>query len=134
MLLNADTVDNEEEALRKLLAALDDEQKHIAWKEIDKRIRDPDTYATLNWFFICGLHHFYLGKYLRGTINLLLFLAGVIGFLTAHVLTGVLLIATVTVIELYALFRSQVIVKDYNNRETRKVLDRLTGSARTGNY
>lgn len=129
MFLHTPEVDAEEERLRGVLAGLDERVRKTAYLRIGERIRDPDTYATLNWFFICGLHHFYLGKYVRGGLNLLLFAFGALALFTGQVFSGLVLITLVSAVELYALFRSQVIVKDHNNRETQAVLEELAGQA-----
>ena len=61
-MLDKNAVDNEEEALRSEINHLPDELRAQFYNEVKNKIKDPDTYAALNWFFICGLHHFYLGK------------------------------------------------------------------------
>ncbi|HEY0731357.1 MAG TPA: hypothetical protein VGD33_02965, partial [Chitinophagaceae bacterium] len=78
-------------------------------------LKDPDTYATLNYLFIAGLHHFYLGKWVRGLVNLSIFLFGVLLLFTGLALAGVFLLIVITVVELKALFKSQTIIQEYNN-------------------
>jgi len=48
------------------------------YSNIQDKIKDPDTYAVLNWLFISGLHHFYLKKNIQGSINLILFIFSII--------------------------------------------------------
>ena len=55
----------EENKLREQVAALSVEQKRKYYAQELKHIKDPDTYAALNWIFVMGLHHFYLGKLLN---------------------------------------------------------------------
>lgn len=122
-MLDRQRVEEEEEALRRLVSQLDDAARAAYYKRLEKRICDPDTYATLNFLFITGLHHFYLKRWLRGTLSLAGFFAGVILILAGQWVIGVLLIAAISLLELYELFRSQAIVQDYNNKVMRAALE-----------
>ncbi|SEG00980.1 hypothetical protein [Nitrosomonas ureae] len=108
-------VQEEEERLRKLVRTLPDDKRLQFFQQAEKNLKDPDTYAALNFLFIAGLHHFYLGKWLRGLVNLSIFLQGVVLLFTPAVILGVLLLLAVTIIELKALFNSQIVVQEYNN-------------------
>lgn len=105
----------EEERIRRLVRELPDEKRVLFFKQAEKHLKDPDTYAVLNYLFIAGLHHFYLGKWIRGSINLFIFLMGVVLLFTGLAFTGVLLLVIISAIELKALFKSQIVVQDYNN-------------------
>lgn len=118
-----EAIQDDEERIRKLVRELPDEMRLQFFREAEKRLKDPDTYAALNFFFVAGLHHFYLGEWLRGTINLFLFFAGVVLLLTGWILPGVLLLIFICMVELKALFQSQLIVQRYNN-EVMKALYR----------
>jgi four helix bundle protein len=61
----ADTAD----ALRVKVLELSEDDRRSFYRLVKKKIKDPDTYAVLNWLVLTGLHHFYLGQWLRGTIN-----------------------------------------------------------------
>lgn len=117
-------VDAEEERLRERAGALPDEQRKAFYRDVKRQLRDPDTYAALNWFFLAGLHHFYLGRWGRGLFNLAVFLAGVALIILQQVWPGIALIALVSTWELWALFRAQIIVQDWNNRLYRQLLSR----------
>lgn len=110
-----EAIQQEEERIRRLVRELPDEKRALFFKQAEKHLKDPDTYATLNFLFIAGLHHFYLGKWIRGSINLFIFLMGVVLLFTGLAFTGVLLLVVISVIELKALFKSQIVVQDYNN-------------------
>lgn len=127
-MLSSDEVHEEEERLRKLIRTLPDDKRFIFHKEVEKQLKDPDTYATLNFLFIAGLHHFYLGKWVRGLINITVFLAGVVMLFTPLAVIGILLIFTISVIELYALFKSQVIVQAHNNHIMKKVYRKIASN------
>jgi len=114
-------VEAEHERLRELVAGLDDDRRAAFHRAARERLGDPDTYAVLNWFFIVGLHHLYLGRWARGLADIALVLLG-LGLMIVGQPVGVVAIVAVAVLELYALFRSQVIVQDWNNRVRRRIL------------
>ena len=108
-------VEEKEEAIRKLVRELPDNSRRMFFKESDKKLKDPDTYAALNYIFIAGLHHFYLGKWQRGLLNIVVFWAGIICLFNGNTSIGVIIIAAITILELYELFKSEIIVKEHNN-------------------
>ncbi len=120
-MLSNDEVLEEEERLRKLIRELPDDKRFQFHQSAEKQLKDPDTYATLNYIFIAGLHHFYLRKWMRGLFNIAVFLGGAIMLFSPLAVIGVVLIIAVSVIELYALFRSQIIVHAYNNAIMEKI-------------
>ncbi|MBX3628581.1 MAG: TM2 domain-containing protein [Nitrosomonas sp.] len=128
-MLSDSEVTEEEERIRKLVRQLPDDKRFVFFQEAEKRLKDPDTYATLNYLFIAGLHHFYLGNWLRGVTNLAIFLIGIVMLFTSMRIVGILLILTVSVIELYALFKSQIIVQAYNNAVMKKIYREITRSS-----
>jgi TM2 domain-containing membrane protein YozV len=125
-MLTSEQVLETEERLRKCVRVLPDDKRLAFFKEAEQRLKDPDTYATLNYLFIAGLHHFYLGKWARGLFNIIVFLAGVVMLFTPLTIIGILLIAVITVVELYALFKSQVIVQAHNNRIMEQIYRNIT--------
>ena len=128
-MLNKDAVDREEEELREAVNRLPDNQRKWVYIEAEKAIKDPDTYAVLNYLFLAGLHHFYLGRWGRGLVNLTVFLAGLLCLISGGVLLGILLIVGITVFELYALFRSQTIVQQFNNDIMRELLQMVSAKS-----
>ena len=126
-MLNQIDVDAEEERLRQQAADLPDFQRQAFYQMAKRRLKDPDTYATLNWCFFAGLHHFYLDQWLRGLFNLLVSVAGVGLLFTSAWLVGLLLLLAIAAVEFYQLLRSQIIIQHWNNRVMRHLLD-------TGDY
>lgn len=122
--LRTETVNQKSEKLREALRALDDPVRLSYYQKYEKVVKDPDSYAVLNWFFLTGLHHFYLGKFSRGLINLGMMLGGIL-LMTQAPGWGFLLILTVIVIELPALFRSQIIVENNNIERGYSILNEL---------
>jgi len=117
----------EEEQLREQIAQLNPEQKKCYYALEVEQVKDPDTYAVLNWAFLAGLHHFYLGKWQRGLLNLVLTLIGMILWLTiSAAIFGGILIALVFIMELPQLFNSQKIVHRYNNELMKRLLKQVS--------
>lgn len=124
---DADQIQREEEIIRELVRQLPDAQRKRFFEETEKALKDPDTYAVLNYLFIAGLHHFYLEKWQQGTINVVVFVAGIGLMLSGLFKFGLALIIGISLFELPQLFRSQLIVEDYNNRLMRRIYQAITG-------
>lgn len=122
--LRKEDVANREEAIRQRVSALEPSVRKQYYHRVGKEIRDPDTYAVLNYFFLTGLHHMYLGKWLRGFVNLIVLISGVV--LWAQGYHGYVLIIFILLVELMALFRSEVIVNHHNNDVAERVLSELS--------
>lgn len=123
-MLKQEEVDAEEESLRKAARELSEEQRAEFYRQAGKVAKDPDTYAALNWFFIAGLHHFYLGRWRWGLIDLGALFVAIGCFLVGLIWPAVILLLIVYSWELWQLFRSQIIVQDWNNRLYRDLLRR----------
>ena len=115
-----------EEKIRILAGQLPGDKRLLFWTEVQKRLKDPDTYAAMNFAFMFGLHHFYVGKWIRGLLAIGLFTTGLITLFVVPIV-GVLLIACVICSAIPALFRSDAIIRQYNNelmeQMYRQVLD-----------
>jgi len=123
------TLDNEQVAytadvLRKKVFELSEDDRRSFYRLTKNRIKDADTYAILNWFFIMGLHHFYLRQWIRGVINLFLLFVGVC-FIPFYGI-GLIVIFGVALSELPACFRSKVIVDNHNNKVQESILQTLS--------
>ncbi len=114
--MDAETVSQHEEALRQQVRQLDEPQRKQFYHQFNQQMKDPDTYAVLNYLFLAGLHHFYLGKMARGWGNLLIFGLGLLLMIIGLAWIGVAIIVLISLIELKALFQSETIVTDHNNR------------------
>ncbi|MGX5174808.1 hypothetical protein ACUR5C_12370 [Aliikangiella sp. IMCC44653] len=115
-MLNQQQVDTEEEDLREQINLLSENGKKAFYASVKKKVKDPDTYAALNWFFIIGLHHFYLGRWVSGCLDIAAFIVGILLIVFYSFAAGISLIIIVSMLELWALFRSQLIVQDWNNQ------------------
>jgi TM2 domain-containing membrane protein YozV len=106
----------DEEDIRKRVRELPDAVRLEFFEATEKKLKDPDTYAALNYAFIAGLHHFYLGKFLHGFMNIGIYTAGIVMLFIGMAATGVSLILAISILEIFQLFRSQRIVHAYNNK------------------
>jgi TM2 domain-containing membrane protein YozV len=123
LIQNKEQLRTEENQLREQIAVLSVEQKRQYYAQELQHIKDPDTYAALNWAFVAGLHHFYLGKWQRGLINLTLMLVGLFLYIIGpFTLVGAALILFVFIIELPQLFYSQNVIHRYNNQLMKRIL------------
>ncbi len=120
----AEQLANEEEALRSRVGQLSPEARERYHRLVRSSYKDPDTYAALNWFLICGLHHFYVGRWFRGLMSLGLMVVGVAYFFDY----GWLLIIGLFLVELYELFRSQSIVQKINLARSKLILSSIESS------
>lgn len=102
------------------------ESKQKYYRTIRGALKDPDTYAVLNYCFICGLHHFYLNKPLFGIINLSAMLLGIL----LWQYYGFVLILLIAAIELPQLFKAQYIVAKYNQDLMQETLEQVQHEAK----
>ena len=124
-MLKQEEVDAQEEAIRLRVRELSDEKRKEYFKRFKNEVKDPDTYAGLNWLFVAGLHHFYLGRVGMGLLDLVVFAAGVALLFTPLFIIGIILIAGITIVELWALFRAQIIAQDFNNQLALRILSEM---------
>ncbi|NRB68326.1 MAG: hypothetical protein HRU48_13315 [Vibrio sp.] len=106
-------LEKNEELLRKQVNSLPENQKKEFFERQSKKLKDPDTYATLNWFFLGGFHHCYLGKYALFAFELILLTVSVIGLFLGHT-SALFILALLTIYELPQLFFSQKIARQHN--------------------
>jgi len=110
----------ESDELRQRVTQLPPDARRAYYAEEAKLIKDPDTYAVLNYFFVFGLHHFYIGKFFTGLICLILYIVGMLTFLVG----GWIIIVLLALFDLPQLFFSQRIVHKHNNKIARRLVER----------
>lgn len=106
-------LERKEEALRQQVNLLPESQKKDFYSRQSTNLKDPDTYAALNWFFLGGFHHCYLGKYTLFALELTLLTVSIIGLYLGHPSASIILILLV-IYELPQLFFSQKIARQHN--------------------
>lgn len=114
-----------QEELRERINMLDDSARKTYYERFKRELKDPDTYAVLNYFFMAGLHHMYLGKFLRGSLNFFVLMFGLGLIIGGCPGTGGLMMVSILLMELMALFRSEVIVIQHNNELAEDILATL---------
>jgi hypothetical protein len=119
-------IQDQEESIRSRVRDLADDKRREFFRRSEQQLKDPDTYATLNYLFVAGLHHFYLGKWLQGLVNVLVFCSGIILFLAGFTLSGIGIVLAISLFELYALFNAQAIVAEYNNEVMEQIYNDIT--------
>jgi len=127
--LNAAVVEETQDQIRRQIREMPDEQRRTFYKLSEKKIKDPDTYAALNYIFIAGLHHFYLGKWLLGFINIAVFWGGVACIVMKQIELGIALIVGIAIFELFELFRSQALVQHHNNLISQEIISNLSANS-----
>lgn len=111
--LRRESVNEAAQELRHKVEGLSTVQRIEYYAHYTSALKDPDTYAVLNWLFLAGLHHFYLAHYLQGLLNLGMMTLGIALCFVSPILGGALILF-ITLVELPALFRSQLIVESHN--------------------
>jgi len=124
-LFSQEFIEQEDELIRKSINNLSDDDRKAYYRIIKPLIKDPDTYAALNWFFIAGLHHFYLKHWIKGCVSLSIFLFGIVLVIAGLLGPGILILLLIFIIELYALFNSQLIVQNYNLQVMKNTLTEI---------
>ena len=125
--LKKDLVEYESQRLKERVRELNEDQRRHYFNLLEPALKDHDTYAVLNYLLLPGLHHFYLGKFFRGSLNLIILIIGTsLIFFTKYVFVGTLIIFFILIVELLALFRSQVIVMNHNNHLSKEILESIS--------
>ena len=139
-MLSKSKVEDEEEHIRSQAAQLPEQARQAFYSQFNAKVKDPDTFAVLAYSFGLSFHHFYLGKWVRALIELAITFIGFAIWLSSLFITltetsfndsmspialGYLPLIAIGLIELYSLFRAQIIVQDHNNRTMRQILSTL---------
>lgn len=121
-MLSAQAVEDQEERLQQTISRLPEPQRLRFYKTVKSQLKDPDTYAVLNWCFVVGLHHLYLGEWLLAAIDIALFLLGFILLSNGAIWLGIGVWLALAAWEFWSLARSQLIVQHWNNQLYERVL------------
>ncbi|MES3008765.1 MAG: TM2 domain-containing protein [Pseudomonadota bacterium] len=120
----------EETELREQVSLLTPAQ-HEKYLQMERSLRKhPSTYAALNCFFLLGLHHFYLRRWPRGILDLLLSSIALYAlFVAGSPAYGGALLLAVAIIEVPQLLNYEHLVHSYNNQMMRRCLRRISQAA-----
>ena len=106
-------LEEKEDRLRQEVNELPESQRKAYYSKQSTTLKDPDTYAALNWLFLGGFHHCYLEKYPLFVIELILLIIGITGLLLGY-LNAIWIILLLVFFELPQLFFAQKIVRQHN--------------------
>jgi len=120
-------LEKKEELFRQQLNGLSKEQRKAFYEVQSQKLKDPDTYAALNWLFLGGIHHLYLRKYALFAMELMLLTVSIIGFFLGHA-SSIYIIILLSVYELPQLFFSQKIARQYNYNLSCNILNEIQKS------
>ncbi|RJX70959.1 hypothetical protein DZ860_11535 [Vibrio sinensis] len=116
-----------ENSLRNKVNQLSSEQKRRYYQAQMKQLKDPDTYASLNWFCLGGFHHLYLEKKMLFFIEIKLFLIAITALYIGHI-EALFILVVLVLYELPHLFFSQKIVRQYNQKISNDIFQEITGA------
>lgn len=117
-----------EEELRDKVLKLTDEERKTYYKSLSDEIKDPDTYAVLNYFFTLGLHHLYVGKikaFLQELLIILISLVLIFSQCQYAIYTGFVIFSCVSAYQIFQLFLSQRIIRHLNFEKSQKKYDEI---------
>lgn len=125
-------VELNEEALRAQVNALPEAKKKAFYKAQTLELKDPDTYATLNYFLVGGFHHFYIGNMRTFAIEFGLLVMSILVLIFANDIAfydlplGLIFIIALSLYELPQLFFSQKIARLRNLKISQHILQRIS--------
>ncbi|ALO45565.1 hypothetical protein [Pseudohongiella spirulinae] len=107
----------EEHEIRDVVRALPATRQYRYHQLEVRLLKRPSTYKALNWLFPMGIHHFYLGRWIRGLITLSLTLSGVFMIVAMQMTAyGLMLLLATVLIEIPQLLNARLLVHSRNNR------------------
>ncbi|MFS1429068.1 hypothetical protein LMH73_018460 [Vibrio splendidus] len=110
-------IESKEDSLADMIRILSHEQREAYYTRLASEVKDPDTYASLNYFFILGLHHLYLGKsetFAVETSALLFSIMLISTDITALGIMGAISLIAIAGYQMSQLFLSQRMVRKHN--------------------
>lgn len=124
-MFSAKELNLEESELRQQIALLTLQQRDLYLQMEKIALKKTTVYGALNCLFMFGAHHFYLRRWVRGALNLILTVVGLylLSFLGERVY-GVSLLLAVAIIEIPQMINAELLVHAYNIRAMRECLSR----------
>lgn len=120
----------DETELRVQVTLLSEIQRDVYQRCEQAAAKRPATYASLNALFFLGAHHFYLRRWLRGVINLVLGILAAYLLSNGQVLYGFAVLLALAIVEIPQLLNYEHLVHAYNNNAMRQCLIRAKKSLR----
>lgn len=120
----------DETELREQVSLLSEAQREEYLQCEQAVFKRPATYAALNALFFLGAHHFYLQRWLRGLINLVIGITAASLLLNGQVLYGCAVVLALAIVEIPQLLNYEHLVHARNNNSMRQCLIRVKKSLR----
>jgi TM2 domain-containing membrane protein YozV len=119
----------EEHELRDSIRALLASQRRRYDLQEARLLKRPSTYLRLNLLFPLGLHHFYLGRMIRGLMNLSLTLTALFLLLyTEFIAYGWMVLLATILLDIPQLMNARLLVHSRNNQIMAECLKRASQS------
>lgn len=116
-----------EDALRQQVNALPLPKRQAFYQSQSRQLKDPDTYAVLNWGFLGGLHHLYLRQYAIFAVEFAILIICLVGLW--HQQWQVLyVLAALVLYELPQLLMAQKLARQYNLDVSHRIYQDLQAS------
>jgi len=129
-MFSAKELNLEETELREQVALLDEFKRAECARREQLERRRPAVYLALNLLFFVGAQHFYLRRWARGTLTLLVGLGALALLQWGDPWYGAGLLVAMGIIEIPQLLNYELIVHAFNNRRLRQTLQQLCNSCR----
>jgi TM2 domain-containing membrane protein YozV len=121
----------DETELREEVSLLAAPQQQIYQGCVRGRFRSAKVYTRLNMLFFLGAHHFYLQRWLRGSMNLILGSSALfLLLLSPDPSYGLALLIALAIVEIPQFLNCDHIVHARNNRSMRDCLQQARNSLR----
>ncbi|MCK5574265.1 MAG: hypothetical protein KAI28_00555 [Sphingomonadales bacterium] len=120
--MNDPTIEQMEDKLRLAATELPPDLRKEFYRRSQKRYKDPDTFAVLNWGLMLGAQHLYLGNWFRALIDIIGWCIGVLIVIQGKFVIGIAILITVILSDLYTLFNSQKIVSLHNIKTNKRIM------------
>ncbi|MGM0633840.1 MAG: hypothetical protein ACQETO_11805 [Pseudomonadota bacterium] len=115
----------EENELREQIRTLPETARRRYLELESGALKSAGRYRMMNLLFFTGLNHFYLRRWMRGTLNLGAFAGGLL-LMThdASRLYGMLVLVTLLIVEIPQMLNARLLVHSRNNRIMQECLIR----------
>ncbi len=120
----------DETELREQVALLNEPDLEAYVRCESVGVKRASVYAALNCLFFLGAHHFYLNRWLRGIIALLLGVSALSLVSSGQVLYGSVILLAMAIVEIPQLLNYEHLVHAHNNNVMRHCLTQVRKSPR----
>jgi len=120
----------DETELREQIATLSAADQQVYQQCESASVKRANAYAALNCLFFLGAHHFYLNRWLRGIIALVLGMSALSLISSGQILYGSVILLAMAIVEIPQLLNYEHLVHAHNNNVMRHCLAQVRKSPR----